>query len=341
MGQLALAILTFALMIFFHELGHFVSAKLTGMEVKEFAIGFGKKLISKKFGDTVYSIRAIPLGGFNNIPSLDNDLAEKNMTAKSFGKRFIVLFMGSGANLLTAWLCLACMMLFIGTPAASTTIHSVAQGYAAESYLQPNDRILSINGEDFSGTNIFKDSTNVTSKIVQSSNLAVTVARNKETLSFNIPKEAGTPLGVVFQRGYEPVPVKDIVWATNDVYERTTLLLYDGIKQIVYPQKEQKLTEVVAGPIGVTQAMYKAQDTMGIFGLLFVFVLISINIGIFNLLPIPILDGGHIFLQFVQFISNGKLKEVHVRAFNYAGIAVLGTLFLLGTYADICRLIFG
>ena len=101
------------------------------------------------------------------------------------------------------------------------------------------------------------------------------------------------------------------------------------------------LAQSVAGPIGVTQSMYKVQGELGFFGLCFVFAVVSINLGLFNLLPVPVLDGGHIFLQFIQFVTKGRLKEMQVKAINYTGLALLGCLFVLGIYADIHRLMMG
>lgn len=99
-----------------------------------------------------YSLGLLPLGGFNAIPSLDGDAMEKQVSLKLFGKRFFVLFAGSGANLASAYVCLACMMLFIGASAVSPTIASVSPGHAAENLIQPQDKIVSINGRPVGGT---------------------------------------------------------------------------------------------------------------------------------------------------------------------------------------------
>lgn len=338
MVSILLALLALSLMIFLHELGHFVAAKLCGMQVDEFAIGFGKKLLSKKFGKTVYSLRSIPLGGFNAIPSLDNDVLEKEMTLKTFSKRFLVLFAGSGSNLVSAYVCVACMLLFIGTPMVSTTIASVSPGYAAEAYLEPNDRILAVNSYDVRGDKYFFDDT-VSKEIRDSSSLAVMVERDGTPVSFNIQKEAGKPLGITYGMTYKPVPVTKIIWATNNVYGNMMTMISDGMKKLAAP--DTSLAKSVAGPIGVTQSMYRVQGELGFFGLCFVFSVISINLGLFNLLPIPALDGGHIFLQSIQFVTNGRLKEAHVKAINYTGLALLGCLFVIGIYADIHRLMMG
>lgn len=328
------AILAFDLMIFLHELGHFAAAKAVGLEVKEFAIGFGKKLVSKEYKGTAYSLRLLPLGGFNAIPSLDGDAMEKQVSLKSFGKRFLVLFAGSGANLASAYVCLACMMLFIGAPAVSPTIASVSPGCAAENVIQPQDKIVSVNGRPVGGTTAsIKEAT---MEMRSSSSVVLGVERDGEPLSFEIAKEQGQPLGITFGTKYVPVPAKDIVWATNDVYGNMLALVRDGAERLA--GQDTKISETVAGPIGVTQAMYNAQGELGVFGLGFMFVVVSINLAIFNLLPLPVLDGGHIFLQAAQFVTGVRLKEKHIRAINYAGLAVLGCLFFLGTYADLHRL---
>lgn len=318
-------------MIIIHELGHFTVAKLSGIEVREFAVGFGKTLFSKKYGETIYSLRAIPLGGFNDI-NLENTEGDNCFTKKPFFIRFLTLFAGSAFNLISAFVVLTMMTLYWGIPVMSNNIE-IKQGYVAEQYLQDNDKIISLNGYN---VNVQKDFDNVSKLIADATVLETVIERDGEQKTLVINKEANAPLGVVFKQAYMPQPFSKSVYASALAYRNICVSMYDAVIDI-FSKPEVNSTEQLAGPIGVTQAISKATDNLGAYGFLFTFVLVSINLGFVNLLPIPVLDGGHICIQGIEAIIGRTLPKKEI--ITYVGVAIIGCIFLLGMYGDISRLI--
>lgn len=326
------ALFAFALMVMIHELGHFTVAKLSGIEVKEFAIGFGKILFSKKYGETIYSLRAIPLGGFNDI-NLEDVESEKCFAKKPFLIRFLTLFAGSAFNLVSAFVVLVIMASCWGIPTMSNII-DVRQGYVAEQYLQNDDKIISFNGYNID--NAEKSFSEISKSIAEATVLDMVIERNGELKNVTINKDANTPLGITFRSEYLPQPFDKSVYASALAYRNICISMYDAVSDI-FTKQDVNPTEQLAGPIGVTQAFTKATDNMGAYGFLFTFVLVSINLGFVNLLPIPVLDGGHICIQAIEAVIGRPLPQKDL--VTYIGISIIGFIFVLGMYGDISRLI--
>lgn len=333
--SILVALIAFALMIIIHELGHFTVAKLSGIEVKEFAIGFGKQIFSIKKGETIYSLRCIPLGGFNDIDLSETAKGPNNFNSKPLFARILLLFAGSGFNLLSAFFALMLLLMVWGIPVPSSTIGMVQPNSVASSYLQPDDKILKINGEtiDFN-SNYDKFSQTV----FTSSQLELEVERNSEIKTLDISKTENTPIGIVFEQEYKPVSFTNSIPYAAKAYITILKEFTNAIYRTVY-SPEIQITDVVAGPIGVTQVMSTATEEMGGLGLIFTFVLISINLGIANLLPLPILDGGHIVFQIIEHFIGRPIPANQKRIIEYCGIGIIISIFLLGTYSDILRII--
>lgn len=327
LDNISWALVAFALIIFLHELGHFVTAKVLGFEVKEFAIGFGKKLISFRKGNTIYSFRLIPLGGFNDIPDIDNQNGIP-ITPSLYWRRFIVLAAGSLMNIISAVAALWLMLVLMGVPTSTNVISSVS-GYGA-SVLQPGDTILSSNG-------IRVDVSKEKWVVLDETSLDLEIIRDGKTIPVHIDKEAGQPLGVMFASDTVPVPIEKSFVATYALCDNIVSMTIDGISRLAN-QGSSSIATGVAGPIGVAQGMYAAKDSTGWHGFILVAAIVSANIGFMNLLPIPLLDGGRIFIDTLQLVTRNALKEKYIDLAQKAGLAVLAILFLWGTFSDLYRL---
>ncbi len=326
-------LLTFAIMVLVHEFGHLITSKYFGINVREFAIGFGPKLFSRTWRGTEYSIRMIPLGGFNDIEIDREKQGENDFYGKVLWKRLVVLFAGSGFNIASAYVALLLCVLCFGVPQPSGEIVGVVPESVAASSFEAGDKIVSINGEAFDG----RESSNSIKKL---SSLHFKVERNGEILEFDVAKTAGETLGVMLGFESKFVPLTESFSAAGRGWINIFSMFRRGIAQIV--NNEVAVTEALSGPVGVSTVIYKANEMHGFYGVLVMFAAISVNLGIVNLLPIPCLDGGHIVLQTADSIINklfGKnFSERQVEFLTYVGATLLGALFLMGLYADIVRL---
>ena len=336
--SIILVFLAFNFLIFFHELGHFITAKLTGMEVTEFAVGFGKKIFSYKYKDTLYSFRLIPLGGFNEIKSLDSGInKETKYSFKTFKKRFLVLFAGSGFNFLLAFLTIFAIINFNGvSDGATNRIETIQENSVASSYLQPGDELLTYNGLNVE--NGLSD--DIRAEIKKSSTSDITLLRNNELFAYHFNKTENEPLGIINEAKINKVGFLESIPLSINKFLQYNVLIVKAT-EMLFTVDNLQVTDAVAGPIGISTLMYSATESQGIIGLLAIFILININLAMFNLLPIPLLDGGHIFIEFLNFVTNNKIKEKQIKYINYVGYSFMGFLFILGFYSDIHRIVTG
>lgn len=336
----AAALFVFGLLVLVHEFGHFITAKMTGMRVDEFAIGFGPKLVSTKRGETVYSIRAIPLGGFNDIAGMDplnNDAGSRGYCEKPVLSRMIVILAGSAMNFVLPVLLFFGIFFFSGvsTPSTEPVMGTVIEGKAADlAGIKTGDRVISVNGTEINTWVSF-----------------VEYIRNDTD---------GQPLNIVYDRAgqinettMQPVYDNDSkrymigVQVSLDVREvgaveamqlslqRTADIVEMMLGALV--EIFQSPTEAdLAGPIGIAQMAGKVAET-GFIPLLNFAALLSLNLGIINLLPVPALDGGY-FVTLVLEAVRGK--PLGPKALIYAqrvGVALLLILMIFATKNDIVR----
>ena len=335
MTSVLLVVLAFVLMIFIHEIGHFIIAKATGLQVLEFAIGFGPKICGFKYKGTQYSLRIIPLGGYNKIPILDSDLPEKILSFKDYMKRMAVLAAGSVFNILSAGIAIMMMFYFIGTPSPVPKVGFIIPDSIAGKYLQVGDNILQIDGKDLVENE--KISNEVIDHLRESKSIDMTILREGEETNLQIEKKENEPIGMMFANEYKPTTLPKAFEIAKDKTVMLTIGIYKGLAEFV-TSDQMKVTESLSGPIGISQTMHQANMQMGIFGLGMMFILVSINLGIFNLLPLPLLDGGHMVIQTLQFITRNRISERVLTAINYTGLAIILGLLCLGTYSDLLRL---
>jgi regulator of sigma E protease len=346
--SIAAAVVGLGLLIVFHEFGHFLFAKLSGVGVLTFSVGFGPKIWVKKVGETEYALSAFPLGGYVKMVGEDPDEQvsaqdmEKSFAHKSLIKRIAIVVAGPGFNLLLAVLLLMGVFTFYGVPVMSTQVSGVEKGSPAElAGIQKGDRITAIDG--FS-VNEWEE---LSSRIKGSGGkpLNVQVRRGAETVDISVQptqKEGRTIFGerkddwiigigsqVSIEKGNPGLAVVRAFYQTYEYSRLTLLAFYKMIVGDVSPRN-------IGGPILIAQmAGQQAQEGLGSF-LAFLAVL-SINLGVLNLLPVPVLDGGHLLFFLVEAVIRKPVSVRYREMAQQVGICLLALLMVYAFYNDIVR----
>lgn len=340
-------ILAISFLIFFHELGHFLAAKSLGVKVEIFSIGFGKSLIEREFKGTNYRLSALPLGGYVKLKGQDDfNPKEQNYEKDSYAilsplKKIYILFAGPFFNLFLAFL-LYIIIGNIGLEKLSTQIEVKPNSLAALAGLENNDTILEIDGAKI-------QSFDEISKHLSLKPLKILVDRKGQRLEFTITPKLG--------QGYNDfgqiVPKPQLQILANGT---STLIYNKGLQSINYALDEsiKASTLIVKGIVKLVSGEVEAKNLGGIITmanvtskaaqisfatLLYITALISINLGILNLLPIPMLDGGHIVFNLYELIFKRKVPNKAFEYLSYMGMALLLSLMLFATFNDIMRLI--
>ena len=341
---IAAAVFVFGLLVLVHEFGHFITAKMTGMRVDEFAIGFGPKLISKKHGETVYSLRVVPLGGFNDIAGMDpanNTAGERGFCAKPVLSRMVVILAGSVMNLILPLVLFFTIFTTVGlsVPSTEPVIGNIIQGMSAEKAgLKEGDRVLSVDGQSVT---TWKDFTDNLRQVKEGQNVSLQYKRGEEvyevTLSPTFNKQENRVLiGVQSETVYESKTIPEAVALSIDYTKEITVYMLESIAQL-FEKPEQ--TENLAGPIGIVQMSGQVAEN-GFIPLLKFAALLSINLGIVNLLPVPVLDGGHFVNLFIEAVRGKPLGSKAVAYTQRIGLALLVMLMLFATKNDLVRIFF-
>lgn len=347
------AIILLGLIIFVHELGHFLSAKLMKVRVLKFSLGFGPKLISKKYGDTEYLISSIPLGGYVKMlgESSEEKLQEEE---KAFAfnyqpvwKRFIIVFLGPLFNLLFAVVIFLFVFLY-GLPVLLPQVGDVLpQSPAEKAGLLKGDTIVSIDDSQITQwdemTTIIHNSPgkSLILKIRrQSEIIAISVIPEKKQAQdlFGQRKEVGLigikPSGKTFTKKSDFT--ESVANSVSRTWEISVLTLVSIVKLIqrVIPMN------TIGGPIMILQ-MAGEQASMGVLNFFIFMAIININLGVLNLLPIPILDGGHIMFLGIEAIRRKPLEEKIMSIAQRVGLAIILLIMAFALYNDLIRIITG
>jgi regulator of sigma E protease len=333
-------IFVFFLLIFPHELGHFISAKGCGMQVDRFSLGLGPKLWGFKKRETEYVISAFPLGGYVKIAGMEpgeKDL-EKGFRRQSWSKRVGVIIAGSLMNYLVAIIMfsLIFMMGFYTFNLEEAVIGEVRSGSPAEkANLLPGDKILKVDGRQTKGweelaLSIEKSQSEVLTLEVQRKD-RVFVVQIKSVFDSELSKKIiGITPSKTFRR-YNPII--SLSMGVERTISLTGLILASVGWMII-----GKLPAQVSGPVGIIQFVGQSAG-LGIIPLFSLIALLSINLGLFNLFPIPALDGGRLLFLLIEKIRGKALNLEKEEMVHYIGFIILLALILVVTYQDILRLI--
>ena len=349
--NLILSFLILGLVIFVHELGHFLIAKAVKAPVYKFAIGMGPIMVSKTIGETEYSIRWIPLGGFVQL-ELEEEFelnGESAFRKLNVFKKGCVYIAGSLFNFILAFIIFFGIFFYSGHP--STTIGNVYVGSPAqEKGLQPGDLIISIDDKEIK---YWTDITSITSTS-KDSTLSFKIKRDSEIKIIEVKPELDKDTGNYIV-GITPEYKKDFIKSFKSGIQSTIYNIkytYEGLIDAITGIFNNKSNGSVngdtssvddgsaelSGPIGTIQLITE-QTKQGFVATILLTISINLSLGVFNLLPIPGLDGGKIVLLIVEFLRCGKKMSIDTES----KITIMGILLLLGltiyaTWNDIIRL---
>lgn len=340
-------VLAISFLIFFHELGHFLAAKQLGVCVDVFSIGFGEEIYSKKIKNTIYKISAIPLGGYVSLKGqVDIDPTAKSEDLDSYTKlspfgRIYILFAGPFFNLFLAFL-IYIALGFIGVDKLAPKIGFVGKNSPALNNIDVNDTILSINGVKISHWDEI-------SPLVGFSTLNLQIKKNNgEIKSITLTPKIGETKTIFGEKIKKPLigisPNGEIVRIYHTGFSSLKFALDETIKasKLIFVSLQKLIQRVVSptelgGIVIMTDIMTKAYD-LGISTLLVIMALISVNLGIVNLFPIPALDGGHIMFNLYELIFKRPVNDRIFATLSYAGIGFLFALMAFTIINDILRL---
>ncbi len=347
---IVIAILIFGLIIAVHEFGHFICAKLCGVKVLAFSIGMGPKLIKFTKGETTYSLGLLPIGGYCAMEGEDDSSEDsRSFRRQSVWKRMIVLFAGAFMNFVLGFIVVVIMTCiltsvptmeirgFSGVQNDDGTVEYYAQSY--EAGLRHGDVIVEMDGMRILST------TDLNYMFGQSAVHDVTVKRGSEEILFEDVHFGDTKYGGIVDFGlvYEEKTAGNVLaYSAKDCISMGRLV-FTSLKDLITGKYG---AEAVSGPVGVVTTIDEtAQQGENLrekaISLLYLTALITINIGIFNLLPIPGLDGGRLLFCLIEVVRRKPVKPEHEGYVHLAGMVLLFGIMIFATYQDIMRLITG
>ena len=343
-----IGILLLGILIAVHEFGHFIAARICGIEVMEFAIGMGPKLIgwTGKSG-TKFSLRAIPLGGFCAFYGEDDVEGKSADDPRAYGKqnvwkRIFTVAMGPMMNFVLALVVAFAFFFCLGELVSTATVDRLMEGYpAAEAGLLPGDRIIAVDGVSISSTDVNA----VVSALSSGARTDVTIQRKGDYASITLPitpkwneEDQRYLIGIYFAQERVTLDFPTSVKAAWQNCLRAGTAVVDALKGIF---TDPEIRDSVSGPVGAVAAVSQAVQQDGIDAFLSLLMLISVNLGIMNLLPIPGLDGSRIIFHLIEAVRGKPIKPEREAMVHLIGMVFLFGLMIFFTYKDIMRLIFG
>ena len=346
-------IIVLGVLIFFHEFGHFLIARLFGVGVEKFSLGFGPRLIGKKIGITDYRLSAIPLGGYVKMvgeePDAEIDPADLSVsfTHKHVVKRMLIVAAGPVFNILLAILIFFGIFWASGKFIMKPSVGSVRAGSPAEAAgLAKGDLITVINGTEINSWDEMAEIINAS----EGNSLNLAVRRQESTLDFSITPEK-VPTQNIFGENIQRYVIG--ITASGDTYSKDLNLMEAVGESLTQSYRVIELmvviisklikgdisTDTLGGPIMIAQ-MAGDSAKAGVGSLIFFIALISINLAIINLLPIPVLDGGHLLFFFIEAVKGSPVSIKVREVAQQVGLFILILLMILVFYNDITRIFF-
>lgn len=340
-------VVVFAILVVFHELGHFLAARAFKMPILEFAVGFGPKILTlARRGILEYTVRLYPLGGFVKIRGMEIEEESSETEEKpsdnedSFNKRpvhqrFAVILAGPLASLLVGYLGYVLLFAVYGKPSMTAQIGQVMPGKpAAVAGLKAGDKVVSIDGQPVTIETLVP--TIDASKGNPMDFVVVDSTRAERHVVVKAEKDSSGGKDV-YRIGVRPTFVLEpCSFGAAWVEAGSTTIQYGS--KLVSIVKAGKTKDAVGGPVGIAQTFYALAGT-GAQTRIELLASLSLSLFIFNMFPIPILDGGHLVLLTIEAIRRRKLSAINMQRVYLAGAAVMGMLFLTIMWNDIVKLI--
>ena len=334
-------LIIFLILIFIHELGHYLAAKSFGAKVTDFSIGFGKSILNfKDKSGTNWKISLLPLGGYVKIKGLESIFQNNNVDnepdsfhSMNLFKKIFILLAGSLFNILSAWLCLFFILFFLGISTFKPEIGKIIENSPAEiNDLRVGDLILKINENNIS---YFSD---IPKYIGNSDFVSLEILRGnklilkKIELIYDIEKNKYL-IGIASNNKPEIIKYNLLL-----SIKQSSLFIpnyyKESAKYLSQSFKNNTITKELAGPVGIVKMADQLMLDQ-VRGVLLIFIMISLFIAIFNLLPIPLLDGGHIVYFILRSFFGNNLPESFTKSYLIIGISIISFLFIFVTFNDI------
>lgn len=327
------SIIIFLLVILIHEFGHFIVAKMNGVSVLEFSIGMGPKLFQRESNGTLYSLRMLPVGGYCQLEGEDEENDSPNsLNNQSPLVRLKVILAGAIMNFILAFILL---ILLMSVSRVSTEVSGVIKDSPAySSGIQTGDQIVSINGENVS------DGEELLKSIKESQgDLNIGVIRDSQSKNIKVTPRLENnirKIGVNFQEEYN---IKNFSIVKGF---KKGLITFLNLTGMLYKFLGMLITGKlglggVSGPVGVVKEIGNAAKT-GVANLIFLLAYININLGVFNLLPIPALDGGRAIFILIEMIFGKKISQEKEGYIHMVGLILLLALIAIVTIKDVIKL---
>lgn len=327
------AILIFCLLIFVHELGHFVVAKACGVKVNEFAVGMGPAIFKKQRGETLYAVRVFPIGGYCAMEGEDEESDEpRAFNNRPAWQRACVLAAGSVTNFITCVILLIIIAFWVGT--STTTIDSVQEGSPAQKAgIMAGDTIVEVDGKE---VNEWDD-------------LISTVGNSKNDTADIVLDRNGKEVEVTSELEYDEEAGRNMIGVTAAVEHSIPAAIAGGIKNtgtmtvMMYEVIKQLFTgevsvDELSGPVGIVYATNQAAKS-GVIYVIYLAALLSLNLAIINMLPFPALDGGRLLFLVIRLFTGKKVSDEMEGKIHFIGICLLFALMIYVTFNDVIKFI--
>jgi regulator of sigma E protease len=339
--SIAVAILGLALLIVLHEGGHFLVARLCGMKVERFSIGFGAPLVSFKRGETIYQIAPVPLGGFVQITGLNpHEEFDHNdpyvYPNRPRWMRLAVLVAGPAANYLTATVLALGIFLGYGKLGNTTTVDEPIKGSPAEAVgFKAGDILVEANGKAVSAqypiSTVIRES--------QGKPVVVQVRRNGQPVTLTVTPRKDPQTGdllIGIRMGYlrERVPVLAAVKEAAILPFVQSVSFLNGFWEMITGKQKASLS----GPVGIARELAKRAD-QGMLEFISLMMMLSVYLGLFNLLPVPALDGGRALFQVVSALRRKEVNAKTEATVHMVGLVLLLGVFVVVTFKDIKEIV--
>jgi len=337
-------IFVFSILVFFHEFGHFIAAKASGVKVYKFAFGFGPRILGFTKNQTEYLICLIPLGGYvkmagemgqESVKETSEEVPEEQrFDKKSLLIRALIVALGPFMNIVTAVVIFSFIFFINGIPVITSSVSTVVEnGPAEQAGIFSGDKIIAINS-------IKMDDPKRIANIINKSSgeeLQITLDREGEIIDvFVIPEYDDSYkkglIGITFKVSVEKINIFSAFFRGLITTGNIIKLIFSNTIEMI----TGKVPIEIAGPLGIAQMTGEAAK-LGFLNLLYFTAILSIFIGLFNLLPIPILDGGHILILAIEKLRGKPLEAEKINFVYLIGISLMIIIFIIATYKDILR----
>ena len=344
-----LAILLLGILIMVHEFGHFAVARLCGIAVKEFSLGFGPVIWQHKSkkSDTTFSIRPIPMGGYcmfygdtDDDPNGSTKDDPRNYNKAPVWKRMLSVLAGPGMNFVLAFVVSIALMGVYGAVATTPVVQEVEAGMpAAEAGLQAGDIFVRVNQTEVENGTV-QDVSNAIGADASSAPVEITVLRDGQEQTFTVTPQYDSELeryrvGVTIAQGYEKMSASAVLPSAWSLCKQASVAIVESLGKLF--TTGEGLNDA-AGPVGVVSLVAQQTQQGGFEIYLYLLVIISINLGLMNLIPIPGLDGSRLIFMLIEAIRRKPVNQKIEAGVHLCGYVLLFGIMIFFTFKDVLRL---